>query len=127
MGRDAAQYVSLLQLSAVAATLQENGYVSDVTFFVELVYILLTGNQPAQFHRDIEATPFSLAGDAQSSLTLWAQSMASELSPGNDNRRLIEELKPYGAFIVAQAKIATCEACSDPKGAEKIRRFLASQ
>lgn len=36
--RDVAKhYISMLQLSAVAATLQENAYVSDATFFLELV------------------------------------------------------------------------------------------
>ena len=125
--RVATHYVNLLQLSAVAATLQDNGYVSDPVFFLELVYIMMSGNQPAQLHRDIAATPFSLAGNAQESLTLWAQSMAGELSPSNGSQRLVDELKPYGAFIVAQAKIATCEACGDQNGAEKTRRFLANE
>ena len=53
---------SMLQLSAVAATLEENSYVSDLTFFLELVYIVLTENPPADLHRDIESSPFSRAG-----------------------------------------------------------------
>ena len=61
----AKHYISMLQLSAVAATLQENAYVSDATFFLQLVYIILTQNAPAEFHRDIESLPFARVGDAQ--------------------------------------------------------------
>ena len=114
----------MMQLSAVAATLQENSYVSDITFFVELVYIVLTGSPPAGLHRDIEALPFARTGDANRSLILWAHSMASELSSDKDDPRLIEELNRYGMLLVVQAKIATCEACGDHKGVEKIRSFF---
>jgi hypothetical protein len=117
----ATHYVSLLQLQAVAATLKNNGYVSDATFFLELVYIMLTGNLPAQLHRDIEATPFCLAGDAIKSITLWAQSIAGELSSNKDDSTLIAELEGYGAFIVSRAQFATCLSCGDKKGAEKAR------
>lgn len=120
----AKHYISMLQLSAVAATLQENSYISDATFFLELVYSILTGGLPAGLHRDIDALPFARTGDAQSSLILWAHSMASELSSDKDNPRLIEELSRYGTLLVVQAKIATCEACGDHKGAEKIRSFF---
>lgn len=122
----AKHYINMLQLSAVAATLQENSYVSDAIFFLETVYIVLTGNLPAGLHRDIEALPFALAGDAQRSLSLWAHSMASELSSDKDDQRLIEELSRYGILLVVQAKIATCEACGDHKGAEKMRSFFGS-
>jgi hypothetical protein len=122
----AKHYISMLQLSAVAATLQENAYVSDGTFFLELVYIILTQNLPAEFHRDIESLPFARVGDAQESLMLWAHSMATEVSKSASNSKLIQELNRYGAFLVVQAKIATCEACNDPNGAEKIRKFFAS-
>ena len=102
-----------MQLAAVAATLQENSYVSDLMFFLELVYIHLTDGPPANLHRDIEALPFALAGDAQKSLILWSQSMASELLPGKDDPVLLEELNRYGSLLVVQAKIATCQACGD--------------
>lgn len=125
IGDGAKHYISMLQLSAVAATLQENGYVSDVTFFLELVYIILTQNPPAGLHRDIEGLPFARAGDAQKSLTLWAHSMASELSTNADNPKLLEELNRYGVLLVVQAKIAACEVCGDYKGAEKVRKFFA--
>lgn len=121
----AKHYISMLQLSAVAATLQENAYVSDATFFLELVYIILTQNAPAEFQRDIESLPFARVGDAQS-LMLWAHSMATEVSKSASNPKLFEELNRYGALLVVQAKIATCEACNDFKGAEKIRKFFAS-
>jgi hypothetical protein len=55
IGDVAKHYISMLQLSAVAATLQENGYVSDATFFLELVYIILTQDPPAVLHQDIKA------------------------------------------------------------------------
>ena len=116
--------ISMLQLSAVAATLQENSYISDAYFFLETVYIVLTGNLPAGLHRDIEALPFALAGDAQRSLSLWAHTMASELSYEKDDPRLIEELNRYGTLLVVQAKIATCVACGDRKGAEKMRNLF---
>jgi hypothetical protein len=119
--------VTLLQLQAVAGTLQENGYVSDTTFFLELVFTLLTGKAPAEFHRDIAATPFCLAGDAGASLALWAQAMANELSSGKDTPKLTEELVGYGAFLVARSKFATCIACGDKKEAEKIRRFFIGE
>jgi hypothetical protein len=124
LSRTATHYISLLQLQAVASTVQDNGYVSDVTFFLELVYGLLTGNRPAEFHRNLEATPFCLAGDAAASLTLWGQSMASELSSDTDRSELIEELARYGAFLVSRTMFATCVACGDKKGAEKIRSFF---
>lgn len=120
----AKHYIGMLQLSAVAATLQESSYVSDAIFFLETVYIVLTGNLPAGLHRDIEALPFALAGDAQKSLSLWAHSMASELSSEKDDPKLIKELNRYGTLLVVQAKIATCEACGDRKGAEKIRNVF---
>lgn len=122
----AKHYISMLQLSAVAATLQENAYVSDATFFLQLVYIILTQNAPAEFHRDIESLPFARVGDAQELLMLWAHSMATEVSKSASNPKLFEELNRYGALLVVQAKIATCEACNDFKGAEKIRKFFAS-
>jgi hypothetical protein len=122
----AKHYISMLQLSAVAATLQDNSYISDATFFLELVYIILTGGLPVGLHRDIEALPFARTGDAKSSLILWAHSMASELSSDKDNARLIEELSRYGALLVVQAQIATSEVCGDHKGAEKIRSFFGS-
>ena len=124
MSGTANHYICMMQLSAIAATLQENSYVSDVTFFLELVYIVLTGSPPAGLHRDIEALPFARTGDAQRSLVLWAHSMASELSSDKDDPRLIEELNRYGMLLVVQAKIETCEACGDHKGAEKIRSFF---
>jgi hypothetical protein len=124
MGKVAAHYVSMLQLSAVAATLQENGYVADATFFLELLYIGLTQRPPAGLNQDIGALPFARAGDAQESLTLWARSMAAEVSTISDNPKLLEQLARYGALLVIQAKIATCEACGDRKGASKMREFL---
>ncbi len=126
LNRAATHYISLLQLQAVASTLQDNGYISDATFFLELVYGLLTGNRPAEFHRDLEATPFCLTGNAAASLNLWGQSMASELSSKKDESKLTEELIRHGALLAVQAKIATCEACGDRKGAEKIRNFFGS-
>jgi hypothetical protein len=122
----AKHYISMLQLSAVAATLQENAYVTDATFFLELVYGLLTRNPPAALHGDIESLPFALAGDARKSLMLWTHCMAREVSTSADDPKLLEELNRYGALLVIQAKIATCEACDDFKGAEKIRKFFAS-
>lgn len=121
LSRTATHHISLLQLQAVASTLQDNGYVSDVTFFLELVYGLLTGNLPAEFHRALEATPFCLAGDAAASLTLWGQSLASELSSDTDRSDLTAQLVPYGAFLVSRAMFATCVACGDNKGAENVR------
>jgi hypothetical protein len=51
--------------------------------------------------------------------------MAAVSTTSADNPRLLEELHRYGALLVIQAKIATCEACDDFKGAEKIRKFFA--
>ena len=116
----------MLQLSAVAATLEENSYVSDLTFFLELVYIVLTENPPADLHRDIESSPFSRAGGAQQSLILWARTMARELSSNHEDPKLIEELCRYGALLVIKAKFATCEACGDRKAAEKTRNFFGN-
>jgi hypothetical protein len=126
IGDVAKRYISMLQLSAVAATLQESAYVTDAVFFLELVYIILTQNPPAALHRDIESLPFALAGDARESLMLWAHCMAREVSTSADNPKLLEELNRYGALLVIQAKIATCEACDDFKGAEKVRKVFAS-
>jgi hypothetical protein len=120
----AKHYISMLQLSAVAATLQENGYVSDVAPFLELVYVFLTRNPPAKLHDDIETLPFARAGDAQRSLVLWARNMASELSPKRNDAGLIGELTSYGLGLVVQAKIATCVACGDQKGAEKVLQLF---
>src|SRR5712692_5457626 len=65
LSHSARHYVSMMQLSAVAATLQANRYVSDVTFFLEHVYIVLTRNPAAGLHDDIEMMPFATAGNAQ--------------------------------------------------------------
>jgi len=51
--------------------------------------------------------------------------MAREVSTSADNPKLLEELNRYGALLVIQAKIATCEACGDFKGADKIRKFFS--
>ena len=128
MSNAAQHHVSMLQLSAVAATLQENSYVSDTSLsvFLELVYIILTKNPPAGLHHEIGTLPFARAGDARKALGLWARSMAAVLSPDKDDPRLTEELNRYGALLVIQAKIATCEACDDPKGAEKVRKVFES-
>ncbi len=124
----ATHYVSLLQLQAVAGVIQENGYISDSRFFLEMVFILLTGKAPAEFHHGIAATPFCLTGDAGASLTIWAQTMATELSSGKADPRLTEALAPYGGFLVARSMSATCLACGDQKGADKIRGiFIGNQ
>ncbi len=117
IGETAKLSIRMLQLSAVAATLQKNAYVSDASFFLELVYIMLTGNEPAVFHQDIERLPFARAGDAPKSMTLWARSTASQFSSTPDNPQLLEELARYRTLLVIQAKIPTCEACGDHKGA----------
>lgn len=127
LNRAATHYVSLLQLQAVASTLQDNGYVKDVSFFLELVYGLLTGNRPTEFHNDLQATPFCLAGDAAASLALWGEAMANELSSGGERSELIKELARYGAFLVSRSMFATCLACGDKKGAEKIRNFFVGK
>ena len=124
LSRAATHNISLLQLQAVASTIQDNGYVSDTVFFLELVYVLLTGNRPAEFHNDLAATPFCLAGDAEASLALWGRAMASELSSDSDRSELTKELARYGAFLVSRSIFATCVACGDKKGAEKIRNFF---
>lgn len=127
LNRAATHYVSLLQLQAVASSLQDNGYVKDIAFFLELVYGLLTGHHPAEFHNDLQATPFCLAGDAEASLALWGEAMANELSSGGEKAELKKELGRYGAFLVSRSMFAACLACGDKKGAEKIRNFFVGK
>jgi hypothetical protein len=124
----AKHYSSMLQLSAVVASVQDNGYVSNDKFvhFLEAVYIVLTGNLPAKLRDDIEALPFVTTGDARQSLSLWASTMASELSSNGSDPRLIEELTKYGALLVIHAKMDTCAACGDRKGLEEIRKAWRS-
>ena len=116
--------VHLLQLQAVSSTVQEGGYIADladVTFFLELVYIVLTGRPPSQLYTDIETTPFCLGGNAKDSLALWAQSLVEDFPLHERDPQLVQELGSYGAFVVARASVATCVACGDRNRAEAIR------
>ncbi len=122
----AKHYIHMLQLSAVGATLADNSYVSDLNFVLELIYTILTEKDPNSLRQDIASLPFTRAGDARKSLSLWAESMMRELSPQKDDLKLVDELKSYGALLVIQAKLATCEACGDKKGAEKVRQHAVS-
>ena len=112
--------VKLLQLQAVAATVAENGYVSDVVFFLELIYIFMTTRKPADFHNDLENNPFCTTLDPDRTLDLWAEAIAADFSPLERNETLIQSLRQGGARLVLQAKAVTCIACGDPKMAQKI-------
>ena len=122
-------YIAMLQLSAAASTIVENSYVYDPTFFLELVYIAMTGRRPDQMHADIADYQFRNPGQTpdnpRTSLIAWASEMAKELSPEANGPALAAELVSYGALLVIQAKISTCEACGDHKGAEKVRRAMS--
>ncbi|MGH6973101.1 MAG: hypothetical protein ACRED7_12340 [Stellaceae bacterium] len=123
----ARKYVNMIQLSAVSATLQENGYVKniqDATFLMELIYVIMTQNPPSTLHGDIESVLFMFTDDAQASLASWAQAMAREISSNPTDQTLIKVLTAYGAGLATNAKIYTCLACGDPKTAEKIRTFI---
>jgi len=124
----ARHYIAMLQLSSVAATIVENGYVSDPTFFLELVYIAMTGRPPAQMHVDVEkyqtVRPRQTPDDPRASLIAWATVMASESSTSTDKAELAAELVSYGALLVVQAKISACVACGDQRGAERVRRAV---
>ena len=120
----ASHNVHLLQIQAVSSAVREGGYIVDIaniTFFLELVYIILTARPPSQLHADIGSTPFCLAGEAEASLTLWAQSLVNEFPLRERDPQLLRELGGYGAFVVARATVATCMACGDKKRAETIR------
>lgn len=93
---------------------------------LEILYTMLTGKPPLSFHDDIEAFSFARAGDTKKSITLWAEAMAPEISDRMADAALITELVRYGALIVIEAKVATCQACGDAKGAEKIRQVFRS-
>ena len=121
----ARHYVSMLQLSATASTVLENGYASDPEFFLELAYIAITGRYSQQMHADIaDYNTHQMSGDALDSLTAWASKMTKQLSAGAHHAILVTELVGHGALLVVQAKILTCEACGDYGGAEKVRRTV---
>lgn len=119
--------VHLLQLQAVASAIQEGGYIADSTFFLELVYIVLTGRRPAELHSDLEANPFCTAGSAEASLLLWAQALVAEFPEHEQSAESVRELTGYGAFAVARATVATCMACGDKKRAEVIRNSFVGK
>jgi hypothetical protein len=128
LSETALRYIDMLQLSCAASTIVENNYVSDPTFFLELVYIAMTGRRLEQMHADIEEYQFDNPGqtldDPQASLIAWASTMAKELLPGADDVALATELVSYGAWLVVETKISTCETCGDHRGAEKVRRAM---
>ena len=121
LSENATDYAYLLQLQAVASAIDEGGYVTEKQFFLELVYIVLTGKPPTELHRDIDRTSFCTAGSADASLTLWASAMLEQLPPQERDPALVAELRGYGAFIVARATFATCVACGDMKRANLAR------
>ena len=118
----ATRYLHLLQLQAVASAIDEGGYVTDKIFFLELVYIGLTGNRPTELHSDIDRTSFCTAGSADGSLALWARAMLEEFPPQDRDPALTAQLQGYGAFAVARAMHSTCVVCGDTKRANTIRR-----
>lgn len=128
LSETARQYIDMLQLSCAASSIVENHYVSDPTFFLELVYIAMTGQRPEQMHADIEKyqfdNPSQAPDDPRTSLIAWASKMAKELLPGADDTVLATGLVSYGAWLVARTKISICEACGDRRGAEKVRRTM---
>ena len=130
----AKHYMDMLQLSSVASTITENGYVdigdTDYAFFLELVYVALTGSPAAQMHVDVQEYQFvnprmfQTIGDPKDSLTTWAAAVAAEISTGANDTELQTELGSHGAHLVLHARIVTCEACGDRKGAERVRAWV---
>lgn len=118
--------VAMLQLAAVASTISENGYVSDLALFLELVYIGMTGRDPEEMHAEIadHVDGRRSDDDPRASLAAWASKMAKDLSDRNDSTTLAAELVSYGALLVVQAKVSTCEAFGDHRGAEKVRSAM---
>lgn len=121
LNESAINYVHLLQLQAVASAIDEGGYVKDKQFFLELVYIVLTGKSPSEMHQDIDRTSFCTTGSADASLALWSSAMLEVFRPKERELALVSELRSYGAFIVARAIFATCVACGDMKRANLVR------
>lgn len=125
LSEKARHLVDMMQLQAVASTIVENGYSADPAFSLELIYIVMTERLPAQMHADISNQSQELMSeDARTALHAWSSMMAIELSRSGENSALSAELAPYGALLVVQAKIATCAACGDHRGAEKVRKAM---
>jgi hypothetical protein len=119
----------MLQLSVVASSIIENGYISDYQFFLELVYIALTGNQLLQMHSDIAEYrfiwPTPSLDNTRTALMAWGKAMAAELSMDSETAELESEVVAiYGAILAVKTKIFTCEHFGDREGAEKIRAAL---
>jgi hypothetical protein len=114
--------ISTLQFAVAATTVRENGYakLKDFDFFIDLICISITSKKMAELDGgplfDLIAGP-----DPKVSVQKWALALLPIVAETERNQRLAEALAQWGALLVVQSKIQTCEACFDSKGADTIR------
>ena len=114
--------ITSLQLAVIATTIRERRYIKfkDVPFFVELLYILLTGRKSFETRNDAAAKLLAV-NDPQETIHMWCNMMVPLLSNSTNNRKLAEILSKWSAALIIQTKIETAESCFDRMGADAIR------
>jgi len=117
--------IASLQWAVSATAIRENGYIkpSDFHFFIELLYISLTGRQPAEMTGDF-ATKMLEINDPRAAMDMWCNFVAPLVSDSTDNPELHKILNQFCALLILRTQIDTARACRDPKRADMLRSTL---
>ena len=123
------EVIGILQFLVAAITVRENGYVKleEVDAFIDLISMAIVTKKLDEFNSrsffELAATP-----DPILSAQKWALMMLPLVAgtENSQNQKLTEVLSQWAMGLVILAKIQTCEACGDPKGAEKLRKMFRS-
>jgi hypothetical protein len=118
--------INMLQMSVVASAFADGKFFrsdQDKIFVLELVFIHLTGGNPATLHDKIEQCLPRMGADIREAFQLWAVAM-SPLFSLTDSGQTIKQLQKWLPLIVSKAMIVAYEGCGDHRTAKKIRAIL---
>jgi hypothetical protein len=128
--RDLTQHIEdsigILQLCVAATTVRENAYVrlKDFDFFIELICISITSKRIDQL--DSQIFELLAAPDPKIATQKWSLMVLPLVAETKHNQKLAKILAEWAMLLVLQARIQTCEACFDRKGADAVRAILKS-
>ena len=117
--------IASLQWAVSATAIRENGYIkfSDFQFFIESLYILLTGRSVLEMTEDL-AMKMLETNDQGAAMDMWCNFVAPLVSDSTNNPELHKILNQFGSAMVLRAMIDTAKACFDPKRADMLQSTL---
>jgi len=120
--------ITSLQWAVSATAIRENGYIKlrDLQFFVELLYISLTGRSALEMTEDLAMKMLEI-DDQGAAMDMWCNFVAPLVSDSTNNPELHKILNQFGSAVVVRTMIDTAKACHDPKRADVLRTMTQSE